>query len=361
MLDKYHEILNLLLPTLGKERRANYSPFMPICPRTGRVLQVAVRKEGVNSLSYLDELTGDKVCLPVTGGNCKLQWKVDWAMRWTALDVDYEMCGKDLRDSFNLSSKICRIIGGRPPEGFIYEMFLDENGEKISKSRGNGLSIEEWLKYAPQESLAFYMYQSPCTAKKLSFDVIPRAMDNYLATLSNYSTQNMKLRLGNPAWHIHDGKPASHPGVDFGLLLNVASTCNAESKEILWGFVERYKKIDKDNSLLKDMVRGALNYYKDRVVPTKKYRTPTERERLAMLELRNTLESLNSGATEEEVQGCFYQVGKNHGYDQDLRLWFEVLYQVLIGQNSGPRWAPFVELYGMSNLISLIDEKISKN
>lgn len=359
VLESYDPILKLLLPTLGKERRENYSPFMPICPKTNKVLQVKVERENGGVISYVGD-NGEKVQMKATGGNCKLQWKVDWAMRWLALGVDYEMCGKDLRDSFALSSKVCKVLGGKPPEGLIYEMFLDEDGGKISKSRGNGLEVDEWLRYAPKESMSFYMYQSPSSAKRLCFDAIPRAMDNYLTALANYSKQDLKMRLGNPVWHIHSGQPPKHPGVDFSLLLNVASTCNAENEAILWGFVERYKDVDRRSDLLGEMVQGALNYYRDRIVPNKKYKVLKGEDRQALIDLRDSLLSLGKDAEEEEVQGVFYEVGKRHHYP-DLKTWFEMLYRVLIGQEAGPRWAPFVSFYGLDNLVQLMDEKIGSS
>ncbi len=329
VLEHYDEIIQVVLPTLGPERRATYSPFLPICPETGRVLQVPVEARDVDAgtVTYRDE-AGRAVEVPVTGGHCKLQWKVDWAMRWTALDVDYEMSGKDLIDSVRLSSRICRILGGRPPEGFTYELFLDENGEKISKSKGNGLAVEEWLRYAPEESLALFMYQQPRRAKRLYFDIIPRQVDDYIQLLDRYADQAPAERLENPVWHIHDGAPPEERvPVTYTLLLNLAGACHAEEKSVLWGFIHRYAPdaAPETHPLLDRLVGYALAYYRDFVAPSKRYRAPTPVEREAMAELADVLAGLPEDADAEVLQNHVYEVGKNHDFE-NLRAWFRALY-----------------------------------
>src|SRR5215510_10045102 len=284
MLQVYDEVMDIILPTLGPERRATYSPFLPISPRTGKVLQVPMieRHPQAGVVVYVDPESGEETVSPVTGGRVKAQWKADWALRWTALDVDYEMCGKDLIDSVTLSSKICRVLGGMPPESFIYELFLDEAGGKISKSKGNGLTVDEWLTYASPESLALFMYQKPKAAKKLYFDVIPKTVDEYLVHLAKYPAEDAPAQFDNPVWHIHAGAPphADLP-ISFALLLNLVSVSNAEDKATLWGFIRKYapQATPAKHPLLDQLVGYALCYYHDFVKPAKTYRMPTEPER----------------------------------------------------------------------------------
>jgi len=358
MLSVYDKVMEIILPTLGKERQQTYSPFLPICPRTGKVLQVPMKEvrpeEG--TVVYSDPESGELVELPVTGGHVKCQWKADWAMRWTALGVDYEMAGKDLIDSVRLSSRICRALGGNPPEGFSYELFLDEKGEKISKSKGNGLTIEEWLKYASPESLSLFMYQKPQTARRLYFDVIPRNVDEYLSHLARYPGQDMKDRLNNPVWHIHSGNPpeAELP-ISFSLLLNLVSASNAEDPAILWGFIRRYAPgaTPEEHPLLDHLVGYAIAYYDDFVRPGKKYRLPDEREELALQELEERLGGLDEDADGAAIQNLVYEIGKSHGFEP-LRGWFQALYEILLGQSQGPRFGNFVELYGIAESRALI-------
>ncbi len=292
----------------------------------------------------------------MTGGQCKLQWKPDWAMRWHALGVDYEMSGKDLIPSVDLGNKICRILGSRPPEGFNYELFLDEQGQKISKSKGNGLSVDEWLTYAPPESLSLFMYQKPRAAKRLFFDVIPRAVDDYLAFIEKYPAEGPAQQMENPAWHIHDGKPpAGGLPLGFGILLNLASVANASDKAALWGYISRYvPDANPQNQPLLDRLAGhALAYYRDVVIPTKRYRAPSEMERAALADLSRELEALAPGASAEDIQNIVYAVGKRHPF-ADLRAWFQALYETLIGQSTGPRMGSFIALYGVKETIALI-------
>jgi lysyl-tRNA synthetase, class I len=358
VLEHYDAIRDVILPTLGPERRATYSPFLPLSPTTGRVLQVPVVDIDLSSgsIAYKDPDTGKLTQVPVTRGHCKLQWKADWAMRWAALGVDYEMAGKDLIDSVRLSGQICRILGAQQPEGFNYELFLDENGEKISKSRGNGLTIEEWLTYASPESLALYMFQSPRKAKRLYFDVIPRAVDEYVGHLAAYPKEDQAAKLMNPVWHIHQGEPpeAELP-ISFALLLNLASASNSEDRGVLWGFIRRYKHdaTPEAHPLLDQLVGYAIRYFHDFVKPNKDYRAPSEKERAALLDLDARLAKLPHGVLAEAIQAEVYAVGKEHGFEP-LREWFAALYEVLLGQTQGPRFGSFVELYGIAETRALI-------
>ncbi len=362
VLADYERITNVILPTLGSERRATYSPFLPICPATGRVLQVAIiaRDADAGTVAYRDE-AGRTVEVPVTGGHCKLQWKADWAMRWVALDVDYEMSGKDLIDSVRLSGRIAKLLGARPPAGVTYELFLDEAGEKISKSRGNGLSVEEWLIYAPAESLALFMYNAPKKAKRLYFDVIPRQVDDYLGWLDKYPDQDGAARLDNPAWHIHaGGPPAPESPIGFGLLLNLASVCNTEDKAVLWGFISRYDAHAAPGTapILDRLVGHAIAYYRDRVKPAKFYRAAGSVERAALADLAAALRSLPVDADAEIIQTEVYEVGKRHPFET-LRDWFRALYEILLGQSQGPRFGSFVALYGLAESIALIERALA--
>ncbi len=357
VLGQYEKVTNVILPTLGPERRRTYSPFLPVCERTGRVLQapVVARDPEAGTIAYEDE-DGRVVETPVTGGRCKLQWKADWAMRWVALGVDYEMSGKDLIDSVRLSGRICRILGARPPEGFTYELFLDEAGEKISKSRGNGISVEEWLAYAPRESLALFMYQQPRRAKRLFFDVIPKQVDDYLACLRKAAVQGPAERLENPAWHIHGGQPpAEDVPLSFAVLLNLASVCHTEDPAVLWGFISRYAAGASPETAptLDRLVGHALTYYRDFVKPGKRYRAPSEVERAAFEDLERTLAALPDGAEAEAIQHEVYEVGKRHPFE-DLRAWFRALYEVLFGQSQGPRMGSFIALYGVGESRALV-------
>jgi lysyl-tRNA synthetase class 1 len=358
MLEVYDKVMDIILPTLGPERRATYSPFLPISPTSGKVLQVAMvaRNPKKGTVTYVDPDTKETVETPVTGGRVKAQWKADWALRWTALGVDYEMCGKDLIDSVTLSSKICRALGGTPPESFIYELFLDQDGAKISKSKGNGLTIEEWLTYASPQSLSLFMFQKPKAAKKLFFDVIPKTVDEYLTYLAKYPEEEPKAKLENPAWHIHVGHPpeAELP-ISFGLLLNLVSVSNAEDTATLWGFIRKYAPdaTPQEHPILDHLVGYALAYYRDFVKPAKTYRAATEKERAAFEDLSAKLAGADPKATGEDLQNLVYEVGKGHGFEP-LRAWFGALYEVLLGQTQGPRFGGFIELYGVENTRALI-------
>src|SRR5262245_17278019 len=358
MLEVYDEVMDIILPTLGPERRATYSPFLPISPTSGKVLQVPMveRHPKKGTVVFVDPDTGKKVESPVTGGHVKAQWKADWATRWTALGVDYEMCGKDLTDSVTLSSRICRALGGTPPENFIYELFLDQDGGKISKSKGNGLTIEEWLTYASPESLALFMFQKPKAAKRLFFDVIPKAVDEYLTYVAKYPQEDEKAKLENPAWHIHFGRPprAELP-LSFGLLLNLVAVSNAEAKATLWGFIRKYSPAATPEKfpVLDQLVGYALAYYRDFVRPQKIYRLASDKERQALQALAEALAAAPPDARGEELQNIVYEVGKAHAFEP-LRAWFSALYEVLLGQSQGPRFGGFIELFGIDNTRALI-------
>ncbi len=319
------------------------------------------RNVDAGTVSYADPETGETVTVPVTGGHCKLQWKVDWAMRWHALEVDYEMAGKDLIDSVTLSSKIVRILGKKPPEGFNYELFLDEGGKKISKSKGNGITIEDWLKYASPESLSLYMYQSPRKAKRLHFDVIPKAVDEYFTFLGKYEEQEDKQRYANPVWHIHNGNPPSEGlPLSFAILLNLAAVVNADDPAVLWGFINRYvpdTSADTHNELDK-LVGYAVAYYKDFVKPNKQYRLPTEQERKAMENLVGYLKDLPADVEAADIQNQVFQAGKDVEFE-NLRDWFKALYETLLGQSQGPRMGSFIALYGIGETISLIERVLA--
>ena len=316
-----------------------------------------------NSILYLDEVHNKEVETSVLSGNCKLQWKVDWAMRWMALGVDYEMAGKDLIDSVNLSGRICKALDKKPPEGFNYELFLDEKGEKISKSKGNGITIDEWLRYASPESLSLYMFQKPKRAKKLSFDVIPKAVDEYQTFLTKYNDQTDTERLNNPVFHIHNGDPLIFDTpITFSLILNLVNASQADNKETLWGFIKGYiGDVSEDTRIYIDRLLGyAIFYFNDFILPTKKYKTPDDKECELLEELLNRLRALEDDVEAETIQTIFYDIGKEANYE-NLREWFLVLYQILLGQDQGPRLGSFTKLYGIDKTCSLIENAKSKN
>ncbi|MFT8891655.1 MAG: lysine--tRNA ligase [Acetobacter papayae] len=372
VLEVHEEILEVILPTLGAERRATYSPVLPLHPRTGEVMQVKMDAMDpvAGTVRWTDPASGEVFETPVTGGHAKMQWKADWAMRWYALGVDYEMSGKDLIDSVRLSGRICKILGGTPPAGLTYELFLDEQGQKISKSKGNGLSVEEWLRYAPPESLGQFMFNQPQRAKRLYFDVIPKTADEYLAhvdkalSLQADNPAGAELRA-NPAWFILRGQVGAEAAspVPFGMLLNLASVANAETPEVLWGFIRRYDAAvsPETHPMLAAMVRYAVAYYADFVRPAKTFRAPSEQERGALVDLADVLRGYEAEAPDAAtLQNAVFEVGKRHGFEP-LRSWFGCLYEVLLGQKEGPRFGGFVALYGVRETIALIEAALLRD
>ena len=381
MLERLDDVMAIMLPSFREERAATYSPFLPIHPDTGVVMQVPVEAHdaAAGTISWRDPATGALHETPVTGGHCKLQWKPDWAMRWHALGVDYEMAGKDLIDSVKLSGRIARALGSEPPEGFNYELFLDENGQKISKSKGNGLTIDEWLAYASPESLSLFMFGKPTAAKRLFFDVIPRAADDYLAFLDAYPRQGWKERLGNPVWHFHAGEPPAPEhlptkegggtAVSFAMLLNLVAVANTEDPAVLWGFLRNYAPGVSPDAYprLDGLVGYALRYYRDFVRPAKSYRAPDAVERAALQDLSDMLAALPPGATAEDIQTALYDIARPIPRYQDFKAktatperpgvsndWFNMLYQVLLGEAKGPRFGSFAALYGLPETRALI-------
>jgi lysyl-tRNA synthetase, class I len=357
-LERYDVIQKIMLPTLGEERRATYSPFLPISPKTGRVLYVPMKAidAKAGTITFDDE-DGTENTIRVTGGATKLQWKPDFGMRWAALGVDFEMFGKDHQPNMGVYSAICRALGVEAPVQFVYELFLDEVGEKISKSKGNGISVEQWLTYATPESLSLYMHQKPRAAKKLYFDVIPKAVDEYLSFLDALPRQNLAEQLENPVWHIHQGQPPQYGSpVSFALLLNLVSAANAETKEQIWAFVAKYapSATPADQPLLDALIGYALRYYEDFVKPAKKFRASTEKEHAAFLDLAAALDAFDAAETDgEKIQQEVFEVGKRHGFEP-LRDWFKALYEVLLGQEQGPRFGSFAAIFGVRETADLV-------
>ncbi len=366
ILARFDAVQAIMLPTLGEERRATYSPFLPISPKTGRVLQAPTVGRDVEkgTITFPDE-DGELTEVPVTGGHVKLQWRPDWAARWTALEVDFEASGKDLVDSVRVSNRIVKALGAEPPEAFHFELFMDENNQKISKSKGNGLTIEEWLRYGAPESLTYYMYQSPKSAKRLYFDVIPKATDEYLqqldALIRKKAEGDNAAQLDNPAWHVHRGHPPEKGSpVSFSLLLNLVSAADASTKDLLWAFIARYLPgaTPQSEPLLDRLAGFAINYYEDFVKPAKRFRAPTDQERAAMLDLVAKLKALPAGADAEAIQNEVFEVGKAAGFEP-LRAWFSALYEVLLGQSQGPRFGSFVAIFGVDRTVALIERALA--
>ena len=386
MLNCFDEVQAIMLPSLREERAATYSPFLPIHPRTGVVMQAAVlaHDTSAGTIRWRDPATKEEFETPVTGGHCKLQWKPDWAMRWHALGVDYEMAGKDLIDSVKLSSRIARVLGSDAPAGFNYELFLDENGQKISKTKGNGLTIEDWLGYASPESLSLFMFQKPTAAKRLYFDVIPRTVDDYLGFLEAYPRQAWKERLGNPVWHIHSGAPPdpevlTHDGrgmaaISFAMLLNLAAVSNTENPSVLWEFLRRYYPLASPERYprLDDLVRYAVAYFRDFVAPKKRYREADDVERTVLIQMSSILSQLSTNASADEIQHALYDIARPIPRYQDHSAkgataarpgvsneFFNMVYAVLLGESQGPRLGSFIAIYGLERTQALIDKALA--
>ncbi|HEY3799362.1 MAG TPA: lysine--tRNA ligase [Caulobacteraceae bacterium] len=368
ILERFDEVQAIMLATLREERAATYSPFLPISPRTGKVLQAPTVERHVDrgTIVFPDE-DGTLTEVPVTGGYVKLQWRPDWAARWVALGVDFEMSGKDLVDSFRVSGRLTRVLGGSPPETPHYELFMDEHNQKISKTKGNGLTMEEWLRYGAPESLAYYMFTSPKTAKRLYFDVIPKATDEYLQHLQSYNAARADGAssvnpLDNPVWSVAGGAPPARSSpVSFSLLLTLVEAANASDKTILWGFLSRYLPGASPASepMLDHLAGYAINYYEDFVLPAKKFRPATDTERAAFADLKARFQALPAGCQDAElIQNEVYEAGKAGGFEP-LRAWFQALYEVLLGQSQGPRFGSFAAIFGLTETIALIDKALA--
>jgi len=362
ILKNYNGIMDVIIPTLRKERQKTYSPFLPICPETGVVLEIPVLEIDEKNSKIIFDNQGKKLEKSILDGNCKLQWKVDWAMRWYALDVDFEMYGKDLIESAILSTKIIRLLGKTNPSGFAYELFLDEKGEKISKSKGNGITIDEWLEYASPESLSLFMYQNPKRAKKLYREIVPKAVDEYLDFIEKGKNQNELQKLMNPVWHVHNGEmPKENFIMPFSMLLNLVESSNADSKDLLWKFVKKYKKdiSKKDNPIFDKLIDYAIKYFNDVIKLKKIYKKPNDTEKAALEALVNALEKCDDDMQPEDIQTNIYTVGKENGYKENLRDWFKLIYEVVFGDENGPRMGFFISFFGVQETKELIKDKIS--
>jgi lysyl-tRNA synthetase, class I len=361
ILENYEGIMNIIIPTLGKERQRTYSPFLPICPDTGHVLEIPVIEINKEQSKIIFDNKGKKLKTSILNGNCKLQWKVDWAMRWHALDVDFEMYGKDLIESAILSTKIINLLGKKNPSGFAYELFLDEKGEKISKSKGNGITIDQWLEYASPESLSLYMYQNPKRAKKLYKEIVPKAVDEYLDCMERSKKQNELQLLMNPVWHVHNGDiPKEDMIMTFSMLLNLVETSNADSKNLLWKFVKKYKSdiTEKNFPIFDGLVGYAIKYFNDVIKAQKKYKTPNDSEKLALEALVKTLEKCTDKMSPEDIQTLIYSTGKENGYADSLRDWFKLIYEVVFGDENGPRMGFFISFFGVKETTELLINKL---
>ena len=361
ILENYDGIMNIILPTLGKERQKTYSPFLPICPDTGHVLEIPIKEINKKDSKIIFNNNGKDLEKSILDGNCKLQWKVDWAMRWYALDVDFEMYGKDLIESAILSTKIIKLIGKTNPSGFAYELFLDEKGEKISKSKGNGITIDQWLEYASPESLSLYMYQNPKRAKKLYKEIVSKTVDEYLELLEKTKNQDELQLLMNPVWHVHNSNvPKEHMIMSFSMLLNLVETSNADNKDLLWKFVKKYKKniSEKDYPIFDKLVGYAIKYFNDVIKKNKKYKKPNSDEKKALEALIKKLDNCNDEMLPEDIQTLIYSAGKENGYSKNLRDWFRLIYEVVFGDENGPRMGFFISFFGVKETKDLIKNKI---
>ena len=362
VLKNHDKIRNIVLPTLGEDRQKTYSPFLPICPDTNKVLEVEILETKVESNSIVYKSNGKLYEVLVTGGNCKLQWKVDWAMRWIALGIDYEMYGKDLIPTFQLSAKICRALGGNPPENYFYELFLDQNGEKISKSKGNGLTIDQWLKYAPPETLSYFMYQNPRRAKKLFLDVIPKSTDEFISLVNKYNELTEKEKIDSPIWHIFNGEPSMQSiPVSYNILLNLVSASTEKDATVILNFVKKYvgKIEDKNLDFLNTLIDRVTNFDNDISQNESKFKVPNELELKIFNDIIARLLVMKNEIDAETIQTEIYQIGKDHKFE-NLRDWFKLIYQVLFGKDDGPRFGTFVAIYGVEKTVKLIESRINQ-
>ncbi len=362
ILKNYKEIMEIIIPTLGKERQKTYSPFLPVCPDTGVVLEIPIIEIDEKNSKIIFDNKGKKLEKSILNGSCKLQWKVDWAMRWYALDVDFEMYGKDLIESAVLSSKIIKLLGKSNPSGFAYELFLDEKGEKISKSKGNGITIDDWLKYASPESLSLFMYQNPKRAKKLYREIVPKAVDEYLEFIEKGKTHNELQILLNPVWHVHNGvMPKEDTIMTFSMLLNLVEASNSNSRELLWKFVKKHKSniSEKNHPIFDQLIGYAIKYFNDVIKQNKKYKKPDEKEKEALIALIEVLDECNDNMQPEDIQTKIYTVGKENGYKDNLREWFKLIYEVIFGDANGPRMGFFISFFGVNETKQLIKDKIN--
>ena len=361
VLNNYQGIMDIIIPTLGKERQKTYSPFLPICPDTGKVLEIPVIEIDQDKSKIIFDNNGKKLEKSILNGECKLQWKVDWAMRWYALDVDFEMYGKDLIESAILSTKIINLLGKRNPSGFAYELFLDERGEKISKSKGNGITIDQWLEFASPESLSLFMYQNPKRAKKLYKEIVPKAVDEYLDFIDKSKNQDEHQLILNPVWHVHNGKiPKEDMIMTFSMLLNLVETSNANSKDLLWKFVKKYKPNIKEQNfpIFDKLIEYSIKFFNKVIKEQKKYKRPNLEEKKALEELIKVLADCKDQMLPEEIQTKIYSVGKENGYKNNLRDWFKLIYEVVFGVENGPRLGFFISFFGIQETKKLILEKI---
>lgn len=365
VLEKYDEIMALMLPTLGEERQTTYSPFLPICKRSGIVLQVPVKSRDLSAgtITYKDPETSEDTTVKVTDGNCKLQWKPDLAMRWAALDVDFEMFGKDVGINAELYTKICKVLCDKAPVQMVYEMFLDEEGKKISKSKGTGVTIDEWLKYAPVETLKLFMFTAPQKAKKLSFEIIPKYVDDYIAYARQYiAADTEEKRLDNPLYHVLGGHSAevetiAKSSISYGLILNLVNACNSTDPAVIWPYIEKFTHCDlRTCDFFVRMIEGIIQYYKEFIEKHKQYIVPSDKDKELILQLRDFLSSLEKDSSAETIQNGLYRIARENGVE--IAAWFKLLYQVLLGAESGPRFGSFIALYGVKQTIRLIDSKI---
>ncbi len=363
IFENYQKILDIILPTLRTERKETYSPFLPISETSGEVLQVKIEEYKMDSktIVYKDPSINKLVETEVINGKCKLQWKVDWAMRWMSFGVDYEMCGKDLTESVELGSKICRALNKKPPTNLIYEMFLDEKGEKISKSIGNGISVDQWLRYASPESLALYMFQKPKSAKKLHFDIIPKTVDDYISHYNSYSKLDENKKFDSPIWHIHAGNPKDFKTeINFNTLTNLVGVSNSKDKNVIWSFINKYdKKMSPENNPEFDrLIDFSLNYYNDFILPKKNYKKIDATNKEIFFEIINVLENqISDDSSSEDIQTLLYEIGKKYNFE-NLKEFFKLFYQVVLGQDQGPRLGSFIKLFGIRETIDYIKKLI---
>jgi lysyl-tRNA synthetase class 1 len=369
LLQKVEQVRAIILPTLGQDKRADWSPFFPICQKCGRIYSTRVigYHPEDNTIDYVCDQPigsaagcGDKNTISILGGQVKVGWKVDWALRWYAYDVGYEMYGKDLIDSARLSGQITRLMSKQPPNGFFYEMFLDEEGRKISKSVGKGLTVNGWVSYAPLESLLHYLFQNPRRAKRLFWDVVPKSVDDYLADLRQYPSLDETKKPDQAIWHIFNlgrNVPAYDAGINFSLVNNLVSALGTDQAELTYEYLKRYDPSTANHEdMVRDLVQKSINYYRDFILPGKQYRLPTEAERQLLQAARDRLSNFESD-DENDLQTIPFDIAREN--DIPPAKVFQAFYQVVLGQERGPRFGTFARLVGKEKLLLLLDKALN--
>ena len=368
LLEKVQDVHSIVAPTLGEEKRDSWSPFLPICPSCGSVYSTRVTEyfPSRGEIGFVCDGNGGDFAgcgaegeVSIFSGNVKVGWKMDWALRWYTYEVDYEMYGKDLIESAKLSGRIVRLMGKHPPVGMNYELFLDEEGKKISKSVGKGLTVDTWVEYAPIESLLYYIFQNPRRARRLYWDVVPKCVDDYLDALRKYPTIEPEKSPEQALWHIYgrgNSVPSYGAQVNFSMVGNLISALGTDAPDLLVEYLNRYdKKSDDYPVVIKELIRKGMNYYRDFILPKKQYRTPLASEADQLRQLLFALEGADF-LNEEELQAIPFELARKNNIDP--KLFFQMFYEIVLGQQRGPRFGSFAKMLGLEHIQQMLNKRI---